>query len=278
MASDFVLGIDSSTQSTKALLVDAATATSSTSRSAPHPDGTEVDPRAWLEAVRPGHRRPARAGRPRSRSAASSTAWSPSTTTATAVRDALLWNDTRSAARRATSSPRWAAQALRRRHRQRARRLVHVDQAALAARPRARAAARTASVLLPHDYVSRHLGDRRPSRSPTAATPPAPATSPPARATGCPTSPRPRSATTSSSPASSRPPRSPARPPPARVVGRRHRRQHGRRPRPRPRPGDVLVSIGTSGVGLGDQRRPGRRRHRLGDRLRRRHRRASCRW
>ncbi|MSZ77379.1 MAG: xylulose kinase, partial [Actinobacteria bacterium] len=46
-----VLGIDSSTQSTKALLVDAADGTVVESRTAPHPGGTEVDPRAWLRAV-----------------------------------------------------------------------------------------------------------------------------------------------------------------------------------------------------------------------------------
>src|SRR5215203_3517276 len=50
MASDFVLGIDSSTQSTKALLVDAATGEVVAQQSAPHPDGTSVDPRAWLDA------------------------------------------------------------------------------------------------------------------------------------------------------------------------------------------------------------------------------------
>jgi xylulokinase len=46
-----VLGIDSSTQSTKALLVDAETGHVLEQRRAPHPDGTEVDPQAWLDAV-----------------------------------------------------------------------------------------------------------------------------------------------------------------------------------------------------------------------------------
>ncbi|WP_246958220.1 xylulokinase [Brachybacterium sp. Marseille-Q7125] len=46
-----VLGIDSSTQATKALLVDAATGEVIEQRRAAHPDGTEVDPRAWLDAV-----------------------------------------------------------------------------------------------------------------------------------------------------------------------------------------------------------------------------------
>ena len=46
-----VLGIDSSTQSTKALLVDAETGEVQDERRAAHPEGTEVDPRAWLDAV-----------------------------------------------------------------------------------------------------------------------------------------------------------------------------------------------------------------------------------
>ena len=45
-----MLGVDSSTQSTKALLVDADDGTILESSGAPHPPGTEVDPRAWLAA------------------------------------------------------------------------------------------------------------------------------------------------------------------------------------------------------------------------------------
>src|SRR3954464_10813309 len=45
-----VLGVDSSTQSTKALLIDASDGTVVEQRTAPHPSGTEVDPRAWLAA------------------------------------------------------------------------------------------------------------------------------------------------------------------------------------------------------------------------------------
>ena len=45
-----MLGIDSSTQSTKALLVDAGSGDIVAQQSAPHPDGTSVDPRAWLDA------------------------------------------------------------------------------------------------------------------------------------------------------------------------------------------------------------------------------------
>jgi len=45
-----VAGVDSSTQSTKVLVVDAASGAVVRSAAAPHPDGTEVDPRAWWEA------------------------------------------------------------------------------------------------------------------------------------------------------------------------------------------------------------------------------------
>ena len=41
-----VLGVDSSTQSTKALLVDASDGTILDRGGAPHPTGTEVDPRS----------------------------------------------------------------------------------------------------------------------------------------------------------------------------------------------------------------------------------------
>jgi len=46
-----VLGIDSSTQSTKAVLVDPADGTVVDQRSAAHPPGTAVDPRTWLAAL-----------------------------------------------------------------------------------------------------------------------------------------------------------------------------------------------------------------------------------
>src|SRR4051794_1781006 len=92
-----VLGVDSSTQSSKAVLVDADDGTVLGDAAAPHPPGTEVDPRAWLDACdavtapllaradalavggqQHGLVALDRAGEP--------------------VRAALLWNDTRSAA------------------------------------------------------------------------------------------------------------------------------------------------------------------------------------
>ncbi|HAG59982.1 MAG TPA: xylulose kinase, partial [Arthrobacter bacterium] len=51
MSPQYVLGIDSSTQSCKAALVDAETGEVHTLRRAAHPDGTQVDPEAWRAAM-----------------------------------------------------------------------------------------------------------------------------------------------------------------------------------------------------------------------------------
>ena len=50
--SGVVVGVDSSTQSCKVLVVDASTGATVANGSAPHPDGTAIDPRAWIEALR----------------------------------------------------------------------------------------------------------------------------------------------------------------------------------------------------------------------------------
>lgn len=91
-----VLGIDSSTQSTKAVLVRAADGQVVDERSAPHPDGTEVDPRTWVEAME-------QTIEPlRERASAIGVAGQQHGLVALdeqgePVRNALLWNDTRSA-------------------------------------------------------------------------------------------------------------------------------------------------------------------------------------
>src|SRR5438132_1130916 len=46
-----VAGVDSSTQSTKVLLCEAEDGTIVARASAPHPNGTEVDPLAWRQAL-----------------------------------------------------------------------------------------------------------------------------------------------------------------------------------------------------------------------------------
>ncbi len=151
------MGIDSSTQSTKAVLVDAADGRVVAERSAPHPGGTEVDPRAWRSAVDQAtegllERAEAIAvGGQQHGMVALDGAGDP-------VRDALLWNDTRSAgAARDLVEEMGGPQAC-------ADAVGSVLVASFTASKlrwlrdhEPDAAARVARVLLPHDYVSLHL-------------------------------------------------------------------------------------------------------------------------
>ena len=99
-----VLGVDSSTQSTKVEVRDADTGELVADGRAPHPPTTpprsEQDPDAWWEAL---HAAVEQAGAPArdvgrgARSPASSTGWSCSTRDDRVVRPAKLWNDTESA-------------------------------------------------------------------------------------------------------------------------------------------------------------------------------------
>jgi xylulokinase len=152
-----VLGIDSSTQSTKALLVDADDGTVVEQRTAPHPPGTEVDARAWLEALA------ATTDGPLERADAVAVAGQQHGMVAldeggAPVRDALLWNDTRSAAAAADLvAEMGGAQAC----------ADAVGSVLVASFTSTKLrwlrdhepdrAARVRSVLLPHDFVSRHL-------------------------------------------------------------------------------------------------------------------------
>ncbi len=153
------MGIDSSTQSTKTVLVDADDGRVVEQRSAPHPPGTEVDPRAWLGAVDEAadgllERASAVAvGGQQHGMVALGADGEP-------VRDALLWNDTRSAdAARDLVAEMGGPQAC-------AAAVGSVLVASFTATKlrwlrdhEPQAAERVASVLLPHDYVSRHLAE-----------------------------------------------------------------------------------------------------------------------
>jgi len=151
-----VLGVDSSTQSTKAVLVDAADGTVVAQQSAPHPPGTEVDPRAWRAAFDE-----ATAGL-LTRADAVAVAGQQHGMVAVddagdPVRDALLWNDTRSAGAahdliEEMGGPDACASAL-------GSVLVAsftVTKLRWLRDHEPTAAVRVASVLLPHDYVSAH--------------------------------------------------------------------------------------------------------------------------
>ena len=93
-----VAGVDSSTQSCKVVIRDAETGALVRSGSAAHPDGTEVDPRAWWVALQSAA---AAAGGLDDVAAVSVAAQQHGLVCldecGAVVRDALLWNDTRSA-------------------------------------------------------------------------------------------------------------------------------------------------------------------------------------
>ncbi|MGB3731913.1 xylulokinase [Microbacterium sp.] len=93
-----VMGVDSSTQSCKVVIVDASSGTVVRTGRAPHPDGTSVDPEAWWDALQQAI---ADAG-----GMADVQAWAIGgqqhgmvalDASGAVIRDALLWNDTRSA-------------------------------------------------------------------------------------------------------------------------------------------------------------------------------------
>lgn len=158
MSPTYVLGIDSSTQSCKALLVDAVTGQVVDSGRATHPGGTQVDPMQWLKALELST-----AGL-LERASAVSVAGQQHGMVAldkagVPVRDAMLWNDI-SAAPQAQAliaelgGPQHCAQ-----------QIGSVMVASLTASKlrwlkenEPDNAQRTASVLLPHDFLTWHLG------------------------------------------------------------------------------------------------------------------------
>ena len=156
-----VAGVDSSTQSCKVVVRDAVTGELARSGRAPHPDGTEVDPSAWLTALTAAI---AEAGGLDDVAALSVGAQQHGMVCldedGAVVRPALLWNDTRSAAAaadlvaelgpaewvRATGSVPVAS--------------FTVTKLRWLAEHEPDAAARTAQVMLPHDWLTWRLGGR----------------------------------------------------------------------------------------------------------------------
>lgn len=153
-----VLGVDSSTQSCKVVIADAATGAVVRSGRASHPDGTSVDPQAWWDALQAAT---ADAG-----GMADVEAWAIGgqqhgmvalDSSGRVVRDALLWNDTRSAAAAADLIAEFGASELARRTG-----LVPVASFTITklrwlrdAEPEN--AARVAAVALPHDWLTWRL-------------------------------------------------------------------------------------------------------------------------
>ena len=134
-----VMGVDSSTQSCKVVIVDAATGRIVRSGRATHPDGTSVDPEAWWSALQTAI---ADAG-----GIDDVEAWAIGgqqhgmvalDARGRVVRDALLWNDTRSAGAAADLIAEFGADELARRTGPCARGVFHDHQAPVAARRRTR--------------------------------------------------------------------------------------------------------------------------------------------
>src|SRR6266540_2405992 len=155
-----VAGVDCSTQSTKVVLCDASSGRLLAERSAPHPDGTEVDPRAWWQAFEhasdgllDGVAAIAVGGQQHGLVALDQDG--------EVVRPALLWNDVRSAPAaadlvRELGGPAAWAEAVG---------SVPVASFTVTklrwlAEHEPELAARVASVLLPHDWMTWLLGGR----------------------------------------------------------------------------------------------------------------------
>ena len=158
--SRLVLGIDSSTQSTKAVLVDATDGTVVEQRTAPHPPGTAVDSRSWIAALDEA------AGPLLPRAAAVAVGGQQHGTVVLddgdePVRDALLWNDLRSAGAAvdlveelggAQACADLTGSVLTASYTVTKLRWIRDAEPDVAARVR--------RVLLPHDYLTWHLGGR----------------------------------------------------------------------------------------------------------------------
>ena len=157
-----VAGVDSSTQSTKVVLCDAADGTVVDAASAPHPPGTEVDPRAWWAALQ-------QAGEGLlNRAAAVAVAGQQHGSVVldaegTVIRPALLWNDVRSAGAAGNlvaghGGPRWWAEETG----SVPTASFTVTKLAWLAENEPSNATRIARVLLPHDWLTWRLGATEP--------------------------------------------------------------------------------------------------------------------
>jgi xylulokinase len=157
-----VAGIDSSTQSTKVVLCDAADGTVVGAGSAPHPPGTEVDPQAWWDALQ-------RAGDGLlDRAAAVAIAGQQHGSVlldshGEVVRPALLWNDLRSARAAADlvaerGGPQWWAETTG----SVPTASFTVTKLRWVAEQEPANAERVAHVLLPHDWLTWRLGASEP--------------------------------------------------------------------------------------------------------------------
>jgi len=161
-----VAGVDSSTQSCKVVIADAATGRIVRTGRASHPDGTEVDPQAWWEALQAAI---VDAGGLDDVAAVSIAGQQHGMVVldadGTVIRPALLWNDTRSASAALELIDEFGAEEL-------ARRTGSVPVASYTStklrwlrNAEPEAAARVAAVALPHDWLTWRLLGFGPERT-----------------------------------------------------------------------------------------------------------------
>ncbi|MFB9239269.1 xylulokinase [Plantactinospora siamensis] len=162
-----VAGVDSSTQSCKVVIRDAETGELVRQGRAPHPDGTEVDPAAWEAALA---RAIEQAGGLADVAAAAVAGQQHGMVclddSGTVVRPALLWNDTRSAGAAADLVTEFGGAEPGRRFWADAVGSVPVASFTVTklrwlARHEPAAAERVAAVCLPHDWLTWRLGQGR---------------------------------------------------------------------------------------------------------------------
>lgn len=155
-----VVGIDSSTQSCKVLVLDAATGAELRSSKVPHPDGTSIDPRIWAAALHQAWKQadPGSAGEVIGVGlAAQQHGMVALDAEGTPVFDALLWNDTRSAAEAATMVADRGAGFWAREVGSVPVPSFTLTKLAWLARHEPAAAGRVHRVVLPHDYLNHVL-------------------------------------------------------------------------------------------------------------------------
>jgi xylulokinase len=159
-----VAGVDSSTQSCKVVIRDAETGELVRQGRASHPDATEVDPRAWWDALQ---RAAAEAGGFHDVTAVSVAAQQHGMVcldeAGEVVRPALLWNDTRSAPAAADLVAEFGDGSAGRRAWADAVGVVPVASLTITklrwlARTEPASASRVAAVCLPHDWLTWQLG------------------------------------------------------------------------------------------------------------------------
>ena len=152
-----VAGIDSSTQSVKVVYCDAASGEVLETRSAPHPDGTAVDPRAWTMALESildltGVSAVSVAGQQHGLVTVDSNG--------EPVRDALLWNDLRSAPQAVALTAGLGAQTWADRVGSAPLASLTITKLAWLAQQEPALADRVDAVLLPHDWLTWQLRGR----------------------------------------------------------------------------------------------------------------------